>query len=110
MAFDQETGKQDWNYRDYMRAKNEILEKYLKAWTQILWKFRRLLYVDCFAGKGKYDSEEYGSPIIALKDIEEILIKYPRILAYLLSLIQNKRMTLFSKYRIIVPSTFFVII
>ncbi len=84
MAFDQETGKQDWNYRDYMRAKHEILEKYLKAWTQILWKFRRLLYVDCFAGKGKYDSGEYGSPIIALKAMEKILIKYPRTQAYAL--------------------------
>lgn len=78
MSFDREKMEQSWDYRDYMKAKHVIQGKYLSAWTNILKKNnRRLLYVDCFAGKGCYDSGEEGSPIIALNSVNEILKNAP---------------------------------
>jgi three-Cys-motif partner protein len=61
--------KTTWPLEPHTRAKHEILKRYLEAWTPILalGGAERLLYVDGFAGPGRYDGGEDGSPIIALK-------------------------------------------
>lgn len=50
----------------HSEAKHEILKRYLDAWTQIFAhssKFDKVLYVDGFAGKGKYENQtKEGSP------------------------------------------------
>jgi three-Cys-motif partner protein len=58
-----------WTLEPHTRAKHEILRRYLQAWTAILAHggFRRFVYIDGFAGPGRYEGGEDGSPIIALK-------------------------------------------
>ena len=58
-----------WDLDPHTRAKHEILKRYLQAWTPILTQggFRELLYVDGFAGPGRYSRGEDGSPVIALR-------------------------------------------
>ncbi|MEE9140669.1 MAG: three-Cys-motif partner protein TcmP [Alphaproteobacteria bacterium] len=57
-----------WPLKPRTRAKHEILKRYLQAWTPILslGGFREILYIDGFAGPGRYSEGEPGSPVIAL--------------------------------------------
>lgn len=58
-----------WELEPHTQAKHEILGRYLRAWVPILslGGFRKVLYVDGFAGPGIYKGGEIGSPIIALQ-------------------------------------------
>ncbi len=59
-----------WNIAPHTAAKLEILGAYLRAWFPILSRgqnFERLIYIDGFAGPGRYKQGEDGSPIVALK-------------------------------------------
>jgi three-Cys-motif partner protein len=59
-----------WNLAAHTAAKLEILGTYLRAWFPILSRVRnfdRIIYIDGFAGPGRYKHGEDGSPIIALK-------------------------------------------
>ena len=58
-----------WDLEPHTRAKHEILRRYLQAWTPILTQggFREIMYVDGFAGPGRYSKGEDGSPVIALR-------------------------------------------
>jgi three-Cys-motif partner protein len=58
-----------WDLEPHTRAKHEILKRYLQAWVPILGqgKFDQLVYVDGFAGPGRYSKGEDGSPVIALR-------------------------------------------
>jgi three-Cys-motif partner protein len=60
---------------DHTRAKHRILEEYLKGWFPILSKFKRILYLDGFAGSGEYDDGSVGSPIIALNVANNHVLK-----------------------------------
>lgn len=57
-----------WELEPHTRAKHEILKRYLQAWVPILsqGRFPELVYVDGFAGPGRYSKGEDGSPVIAL--------------------------------------------
>ena len=49
-------------------VKDELLGCYLKPYvSKILFTRKPLVYVDCFAGKGKFDDGNPGSPLIALE-------------------------------------------
>jgi three-Cys-motif partner protein len=53
--------------RSWSEVKDELLAYYLKPYTQkILFTHKPLIYIDCFAGKGRFDDDSAGSPIIAL--------------------------------------------
>lgn len=53
-------------------VKDELLRCYLKPYvTKILHTHKPLVYVDCFAGKGKFEDGNDGSPLIALRIIDE---------------------------------------
>ena len=59
-----------WEYREHTKVKLEILSKYLRSWIQILCgknRNPRVLYFDCFTGRGKYEDGSDGSPLIAMK-------------------------------------------
>jgi three-Cys-motif partner protein len=60
-----------WKLDPHSRAKHAILRRYLEAWTPILTRggFPKIAYVDGFAGPGRYEGGEDGSPIIALKSV-----------------------------------------
>ena len=56
-----------WAMDDHTRAKHEILRRYLDAWLPIMTTYNgRIIYLDGFAGPGKYEGGEFGSPIIAI--------------------------------------------
>ena len=51
--------------------KDELLGCYLKPYvSKIIYTRKPLTYVDCFAGKGKFDDGKPGSPLIALDIIK----------------------------------------
>ncbi len=58
----------------WSEVKDELFACYFKPYvSKILHTYRPLVYVDCFAGKGRFDDGEPGSPIIALDIINECL-------------------------------------
>ena len=67
------------NQRDFFKKKNEwseikdtLLRCYLPQYFQkLLVSGKPIFYVDCFAGKGKFDDGNDGSPLIAMKIINE---------------------------------------
>ena len=61
-----------WKAEPHTLAKHGILRTYLEAWVAILSNSpfgTELLFVDGFAGPGKYLNGEPGSPIVALNSI-----------------------------------------
>lgn len=53
--------------KSWSKVKDELLGCYLKPYVaKILYTRKPLEYVDCFAGKGKFDDGNPGSPLIAL--------------------------------------------
>jgi hypothetical protein len=59
-----------WDLAPHTAAKLDILGAYLRAWFPILSRgrnFDRIIYIDGFAGPGRYNQGEDGSPIVALK-------------------------------------------
>src|SRR6266511_1485372 len=57
-----------WSIPEHTRAKHIILRRYLDAWFPIMaTQSQRLVYIDGFAGPGRYADGDDGSPIIALK-------------------------------------------
>lgn len=53
--------------KPWSKVKDELLGCYLKPYVaKILHTRKPLAYVDCFAGKGKFDDGNPGSPLIAL--------------------------------------------
>src|SRR2546425_2365549 len=58
-----------WPIEPHTRVKHLILQRHLDGWLPIMTRggFPRLLYVDGFAGPGRYEGGEPGSPIIALR-------------------------------------------
>lgn len=54
--------------KPWSKVKDELLGCYLKPYVaKILHTHKPLAYVDCFAGKGKFDDGNPGSPLIALE-------------------------------------------
>lgn len=58
-----------WSLEPHTRAKHAILKRYLQAWVPILslGGFQQVLYIDGFAGPGRYSEGEDGSPVLALR-------------------------------------------
>ncbi|MGA1813821.1 three-Cys-motif partner protein TcmP [Frondihabitans sp. 4ASC-45] len=56
-----------WDIAAHTSVKHDLLRTYLGAWFPILGKFnRRVVFMDGFAGPGRYLNGEPGSPAIAL--------------------------------------------
>jgi three-Cys-motif partner protein len=66
-----------WRYKEQTRMKQAVLSNYLTRWGSILrrpWSDepQPLYYVDSFAGRGRYEGGELGSPIIAMEIGQEL--------------------------------------
>lgn len=60
--------------KPWSEVKDQLLGCYFKPYVQkILHTDKPLVYVDCFAGKGKFEDGNPGSPLIALDIINECL-------------------------------------
>jgi three-Cys-motif partner protein len=65
-----------WNADPHTIAKIEILKGYLAAWIRILGSTRRdetILYVDGFAGPGRYLNHNEGSPVAAVRVVRQAI-------------------------------------
>ena len=63
-----------YQLKEVSKAKLKILEKYFPAWAKILGsRHQTLVYVDCFAGAGRYAGGEEGSPLVILKKARELV-------------------------------------
>ncbi len=57
-----------WPLDDHTVGKHMVLKNYMDAWLPIMRSWNgRVLFIDAFAGPGKYARGEDGSPVIALK-------------------------------------------
>ncbi|QHZ55777.1 three-Cys-motif partner protein TcmP [Brevibacillus sp. FSL L8-0520] len=62
-----------WEMPAHTRAKHVILRNYLNAWFPIMaFTNPRIVYIDGFAGPGRYTGGEDGSPIMALNIANDI--------------------------------------
>lgn len=62
--------------KPWSEVKDELLGCYFKPYvSKILHTYKPLVYVDCFAGKGKFEDGQPGSPLIALNTINECIEK-----------------------------------
>lgn len=60
--------------KPWSEVKDQLLGCYFKPYvSKILHTYKPLVYVDCFAGKGKFDDGNPGSPLIALNIVNECL-------------------------------------
>src|ERR1700722_5414155 len=68
-----------WDLEPHTRAKHEILKRYLRAWIPILSQggFREVLYIDGFAGPGRYSKGEPGASVMSVEAalVQEVEIK-----------------------------------
>jgi three-Cys-motif partner protein len=57
-----------WNLDPHTAKKHEILRRYFEAWLPIMASWNgRIVYIDGFAGPGRYSNGEDGSPVVVLK-------------------------------------------
>lgn len=57
-----------WDLEPHTAKKHEILRRYFEAWLPIMASWNgRVVYIDGFAGPGKYSMGEDGSPVVVLK-------------------------------------------
>src|ERR1035437_7139766 len=57
-----------WDLEPHTAKKHEILRRYFEAWLPIMASWNgRVVYIDGFAGPGKYSTGEDGSPVVVLK-------------------------------------------
>ena len=55
------------DYSNLQRVKHELIRKYLNGWLPILGlQSGRIVYIDAYAGRGRYRQDELGSPLVAL--------------------------------------------
>lgn len=69
--------KKYWReYTAETEAKHAVLKQYLGTFGKVLGpKASVLFYIDGFAGKGRHDTGEEGSPLIALRVADELARK-----------------------------------
>jgi three-Cys-motif partner protein len=61
-----------WPLGPHSPGKHAVLRRYLDAWIPILGSTRdRIVFIDGFAGPGRYAGGEDGSPVIALKALRD---------------------------------------
>lgn len=77
--------------KEWSKVKDELLGCYFKPYfAKIIHARFPILYVDCFAGKGKFDDGKDGSPLIALEIIDNAIessnVEIPPIATYFIDL------------------------
>ncbi|MGD8149309.1 three-Cys-motif partner protein TcmP [Ornithinimicrobium sp. Y1694] len=61
-----------WNRPPHTKAKHDILTRYLGAWFGIFGRSRyhqKVNILDGFAGPGRYDDDEPGSPVLTPPEV-----------------------------------------
>lgn len=74
-----------WEAEPHTIAKHKILTSYLQAWAPIMSRHlekvgktgQKLLFVDGFAGPGRYSNGYYGSPVLTVNAILDHTVQLP---------------------------------
>lgn len=62
-----------WEIKPHTKAKHVVLKNYLNSWFPIMsFTYPKIVYIDGFAGPGRYEGGEDGSPVYALKIAKEL--------------------------------------
>lgn len=75
-------------YSNLQKVKHDLIREYLKGWFPKLGSWAgRVLYLDTHAGRGKYLTGQYGSPLIALNTFlshsyREIILEKSEVVFY----------------------------
>lgn len=73
-------------------VKDKILDYYLEPYTaKIIRTGNPILICDCFAGKGKFDDGENGSPLIIAEHIKSLISKNPQSVTKMRSVFIEKK-------------------
>jgi three-Cys-motif partner protein len=80
-----------WPILPHTTAKHTILRTYLDAWFPIMSRYPRVVFLDGFAGPGRYENGEPGSPIVALESAMTHKAKLSKELAFLFVEERNDR-------------------
>lgn len=76
--------------KEWSKIKDKILGRYIVPYFQKVFAIRKpVCYVDCFAGKGKFDDGNDGSPRIVLNSLERTLKQThfnPKVFTYFIEL------------------------
>ncbi|KAB1108935.1 three-Cys-motif partner protein TcmP [Micromonospora aurantiaca] len=68
MVSDSDTSK--WDCPPHTKAKHDMLGRYLDGWFPILSSWNgRVVFLDGFAGRGRYNDGAEGSPLVALRHL-----------------------------------------
>jgi three-Cys-motif partner protein len=61
-----------WEIGDHTLGKHRVMKSYLDGWFPVISKNAgRVVFIDGFAGPGRYHAGEAGSPVIALKALRD---------------------------------------
>lgn len=73
MSLSAKTDSRYWSeYDGLQNAKHQLLVRYLGGWFPILSSWNgQVLYLDCHAGRGRHETGQEGSPILALRTLLE---------------------------------------
>jgi spore photoproduct lyase len=78
-----DSAPEKWEYREHTKVKHILLEKYLKAWIQILGSNNpTVCYFDGFAGRGEYNDGTLGSPIIVLQVADKLSAYFGKLICF----------------------------
>src|SRR5580698_959308 len=59
-----------WDCPPHTRAKHQMLGRYLDGWYPIMSSWNgRIVFLDGFAGRGRYNDGTEGSPLVALRHL-----------------------------------------
>lgn len=68
----EDSDEKKWDFPAHTKAKHDILQTYLGGWYPKLASWSgRLVYLDGFAGRGRYVGGAEGSPLVALRTLVE---------------------------------------
>lgn len=72
-ATDKDSHPEYWReYSNLQRTKHELIKCYLNGWLPKLGSWAgRILYLDTHAGRGRHQSGDYGSPLVAVRTVLE---------------------------------------
>ncbi len=66
--------------KEWSKKKDRILSTYLKPYlAKVAITKKPLIFIDCFAGKGKFDDGEIGSPLIIKNACDNYVKNYSAI-------------------------------
>lgn len=85
------------NKKEWSITKDDILAKYLVPYFQKIFALKKpICYIDCFAGKGKFEDGSYGSPLIATEKLKNAINQSfykPEVSAYFIELNYYKELS-----------------